>query len=737
MHPVSRFSWRTKLCVGICLSATLLLLLLHFIQSAREANRRSRCTNNLRGIGLALQAYQARSPQLSSRANDDLAAFGAIPVARPDQPMDRMGDPLPNRALARLGTLRYRSKGFTRAVISDDGSRLVTAHSDGVARLWELNEGRMVRAVQSTLNPIRIIAISSDASQIAVGDEQGDFSVFLAMTGDLIRRWQFDSLPELPPSVIPIEVTAAVFVRESPLIAIGRSDGQLRLLDAESGQVSIVQSSVRSRITSIEVASQRNRLLVSSASGEILVIDAELRQATGQFPRQDKPIRQLSLSPDAQLLAVSTGEPNESSTVRLYDMTEHAGNDQAIVKYEFSAGRPTANLALLDDNCSVFVLNDDGTAWVGPKENPEVEEFTVGLQPKIAVISRNRRTMACIGDSHIDVWDIPGRSCRTAKMGHRDGPGRLVFSDSGRWLLSESTENHAESRLWNVNTADCLTVFGEYDTALCFDAYDAVVFRRRDQGEWPWYRDDKLRLWRFDPHRHSSALVREIKTQWGEPRRISSPGLYVFEAFGDHASVFDVREGRFFFNPLRFQLGVKEESLSLVEVSSDGGCLLISVKMKNDSFQTRHFCFADLRNGKGPFPYLPRCNTAIMSADGRTIAILDRVSSKGGTDCIVTFLDAGDLAEIGSINAKSSRCQVLSNDGQFFACGNYDGSIDLYRVADTRHVARLVGHNGEVTAVRFSQDLSRLASGSVDTTILIWDLAGVSESLGLPESTEE
>src|SRR5262245_45358329 len=66
-----------------------------------------------------------------------------------DKPaLDRHGDPLPPAALARLGTVRWRSplrdgSGFARVGFSPDG-RVVLATSDAGLCLWDVNTGRPV-----------------------------------------------------------------------------------------------------------------------------------------------------------------------------------------------------------------------------------------------------------------------------------------------------------------------------------------------------------------------------------------------------------------------------------------------------------------------------------------------------------------------------------------------------------------------------------------------------------------
>jgi WD40 repeat protein len=49
--------------------------------------------------------------------------------------------------------------------------------------------------------------------------------------------------------------------------------------------------------------------------------------------------------------------------------------------------------------------------------------------------------------------------------------------------------------------------------------------------------------------------------------------------------------------------------------------------------------------------------------------------------------------------------------------------VQLWEVDTGRLVARLEGHAGQVNCLAFSPDSTRLASGSYDRTVRLWDVA--------------
>src|SRR5438552_3669210 len=80
--------------------------------------------------------------------------FGLNEIARAEPPTpipkpvrtDLYGDPLPQGAIARMGTLRFRNdRPITCVAFAPDGKTLVTASGIRTVRLWETASGKELR----------------------------------------------------------------------------------------------------------------------------------------------------------------------------------------------------------------------------------------------------------------------------------------------------------------------------------------------------------------------------------------------------------------------------------------------------------------------------------------------------------------------------------------------------------------------------------------------------------------
>jgi WD40 repeat protein len=65
---------------------------------------------------------------------------------------------------------------------------------------------------------------------------------------------------------------------------------------------------------------------------------------------------------------------------------------------------------------------------------------------------------------------------------------------------------------------------------------------------------------------------------------------------------------------------------------------------------------------------------------------------------------------------------AFSPDGKLFATGNFNGEISLWQVEDNRQLFKVKGHQEWVKSIQFNSDGSKLATGSYDGKAKIWEL---------------
>src|SRR5258708_490637 len=120
-----------------------------------------------------------------------IAALACVPspaaLAAPLQEAartDSYGDPLPDAALARIGTTRLRHGGWAIMVAcSADGNLLASSGNDNLVRLWDPQTGREVRRLEGHSNWVNTVAFAPDGKTLASGSADGTVRLWETATG--------------------------------------------------------------------------------------------------------------------------------------------------------------------------------------------------------------------------------------------------------------------------------------------------------------------------------------------------------------------------------------------------------------------------------------------------------------------------------------------------------------------------------------------------------------------------
>src|SRR5262249_32743643 len=139
---------------------------------------------------LAMKQGAAFVPELPApRASQTVRAMADVKQATRT---DRFGDPLPPRALMRMGTVRFRHGGtVTEIAISPSGQNLASASEDGTLRLWEVATGKELRRLRASGPPIFSVSFSHDGRLlVATVSQYEGICVWDVNTGNELYRRQ-------------------------------------------------------------------------------------------------------------------------------------------------------------------------------------------------------------------------------------------------------------------------------------------------------------------------------------------------------------------------------------------------------------------------------------------------------------------------------------------------------------------------------------------------------------------
>ena len=180
-----------------------------------------------------------------------LLAIASCAAAQPETPnakTDAHGDALPQGALARLGTQRWRhASAVTFVAFLPDGKAVLTGGLDNTLRLWERATGKELRRfaappVQAALQqPGQVLVMMAGAgggrSQPVVAVSKDGKMLAAGVGNNMIQLWEVESGKEIRQFKAPqCGASTMVFAPDAKMLAVRGGDRSITLLETETGK---------------------------------------------------------------------------------------------------------------------------------------------------------------------------------------------------------------------------------------------------------------------------------------------------------------------------------------------------------------------------------------------------------------------------------------------------------------------------------------------------------------------
>ena len=495
------------LATGVCL----LLLTAFAITTSIQGARNRELAIDERVAREAAEAAEARASGEAAKLRRSLyvsrigfaqAALAAGDVGRVKRLLAECPEDLRNwewRYVARLvdrscATFQIKSAGLASAVISDDGTLLLTAFDGSDLAVLDLRTRSLHRAPAPGLKPL-CLGLNQARRQAAVDFQQTQVRIVDLQSGQPVC-----TLTEASSGSSGFPDRAARCLRWSPsgdCVAVGGPHGTAKMLDAGSGALLTTFPGGRAEIICLAFTPDGSRLIAGDADGWIRCWDAATGEVLLAFSAHDLPVHSLAVSPKGNLLASGSND----QTIRLWNLASGArlhtieGHEHSVSAMRFNSdgtllasasydhtlrlwntstgevvhvfrghGDKLRDAAFLQDGGLVSVSGDGEVKWWPAAPDPDVAviEMPPGDHPiGIAFSSDGSRVLATGRDGTVTVWDCSTLQVKTSIEGHEEEVMRAAFSPDDRRIASAGLDGTV--RLWDADSGLPLWVYPGHD----------------------------------------------------------------------------------------------------------------------------------------------------------------------------------------------------------------------------------------------------------------------------------
>jgi WD40 repeat protein len=419
----------------------------------------------------------------------------------PAPKVDRLGDPLPPGARARLGTSRFRQNGTIQFVgYSADGRMLLAAGTDQTLRFWDSRTGKELRRLTVNIpSPTRFpprlgpaVILSGDGSTLALGLSEGECSLVDVGTGKTLRKFKTQEQDKDNKFGFGDEPAFALSRDGRVLMSFApnrhRPDGaRMRLWDTTTGKL----------LREVTARGEKNMNTFTAAAltrdGSALLVVEDLHPDQ-KFKLPPPPKGGVPKEPESsfRLIELRTGNvlqsfagPRGTTVVQFAPDGKTivaAGQDGAIRLFELATGKERGKLAAdkagpaLDaffapDGKQLFLVYQNEVALWDLHGGKQIRRFPMGAveadspfrkrydrapAPPLA-LSPDGRTLALPDRATVTLWDVASGKSVPLTEGHRDQIDSVAFAPEGGQILTGSADGSLA--LWEVSTGKQARVF--------------------------------------------------------------------------------------------------------------------------------------------------------------------------------------------------------------------------------------------------------------------------------------
>jgi WD40 repeat protein len=656
---------------------------------------------------------------------------------------------LPANVSRVFGNFRLRhGTEVTAVAFSADGKSLATGSNDGAIRIWDLGNGRQVRAYTGHTDQVDAIVFSPDQKTVASAGLDGPVHLWEAGTGTALKK-----LPS--PGKY---ATSLAFSRDGKFLAagyagkMGGAGGYLTLSEVASGEHKRTIQDFRSLVHSVAFSHKGDILAVGNGDGAVRLYAfpkvVENASEPEYWAKQDVTgaADDVVFSADDKSL-IRCG----ADGIKVYAVPRPSDSFQVATPKRYIANpgpeEQFKRVITSLDSKTIIAGTSEGVLRMIDADTGQVVTSLRGHAGKIrslALHPKGSQIASAGSDCTVRLWDFDIVLQARDYLGHEAPVWSAAFSPDGKRIVSASGDQ--TPRIWEVGSGKTLHALKGHVGATTMALFTPDGKQVVSAGA-----DKVLKVWDAD----QGAFLRELTGHTGTVTSfdISPDGKRLVSGGADRqVKIWDFPAGKEFLtlpdqtsvisaiaiHPSgdKFAVGYVDQTIGLYEMSGKSlqrwaahGIAVSGLAFSPDG-KLLASCGADgmVRVWSTAAP--TESPVTLTGHLGPLSSVAFRKDSQhlvsSGADLSVKLWklegDTGKELQTYRGHRDWVASAAFSKDGYYVVSASVDRSIKIWEIT-SKDMPLSPEHTGAVEAVAFSPDGSKIASGSSDHTINIWDRA--------------
>lgn len=638
------------------------------------------------------------------------------PAAAAKPRLDLYGEPLPDGAIARMGTTRFHHDA--REVAFLDAKTLVTA-GDGV-RVWDIASGKIIREIKSNqFSTGRPMALSGDGRVLISVGFDSRLTAWDVTTGKMIAERQKNSSERRGDTIVKL--------------AISRDGHRFASLREVERRIWVWSKDKDGKDSQIDLPAEFDAsAMAMSPDGKALAVagvveanpntkvELQIRDTnTGRLIRSSDPglgtVSNLVYSPDGLKLLL-LGD----TALAAYDPAGKklwtAKRGEQVLNVRFSADGRTVIMICASTNrqrgTEIQTLDAETGKVLRTWKAPLLWLMSASTSP-------DSKTLATAGLGSIQFWNLAdGREVRKTP-GHPRAICTTCITPDGKYVASTDFYDR-DVRLWEIASGKEVRSFQGHEAG-CIEIVLSPDGKLLASSSY----DSTVRVWEVATGRQVAKFSDFPQPVWFLRFTADGGKLAVSPSGASEVVLFDIKTGK----KLSSHRSGQGFALSSLLRHPDGRILAVSKNLGfNPNNGTRHVSVSvwDVLGDRLVQQLDGLTNSlacAILSPDGRMLATREY----GGAFRLWELATGQERVRIeeGASGSGQTGTQIFafSPDGTTIASAALqEPKIHLWDVATGKPIASFPAHTKAMYTVEYTPDGKTLVSGSQDSTLMSWDM---------------